>query len=55
MMVCVRFKCHKNALNDFKLQYGQDFVTDRHPYGHMGGQNTVKIKHIYLPTRKGET
>ena len=42
MMLCVCIKCHKNALNGFKLQGGQDFVMDRHSYGLMGGQNTVK-------------
>ena len=53
MTLCVCIKCHKNALNGFKLQCGQDFVTDRHPYGHMGGQNTVKNKkNISTPARE---
>ena len=46
MILCI--KCHRNALNGFKLQCGHDFVTDRHPYGHMGGQNTTKT--IFLLT-----
>ena len=53
MMLCVCIKCHKNALNGFELQCEQDFATDRHPYGHMGGQNDVKIK-IISPHPQGK-
>ena len=31
MMLCVCIKCHKNALNGFKLQCGQDGKFSRRP------------------------
>ena len=52
MMFCVCIKCHTNALNGLKLQCGHDFVMDRHPYGHMGGQNTIKHKQYVSPPRR---